>query len=217
MNMTLERKMKAILNHLVALVLLALGGCGVIGGGVRQWQEEVALPDGKTIVVERSHVLGSTLDRELSSMNAPPGAKSYAISIPLPNGGQAKWEAENKDMIPMALSVAGEGVQILASPSDCAAYSRFGRPVPPFLIFRYDNGHWVRATIDQFPSAIAEANLMISTSTQDAVDEIGKGLVTARAVKRLNEGIGRRRIYRQGVIQDIWVGCLHEIEAGRYR
>ena len=212
---TSHRTLSPILRPL--LVRLALGGCGVIGGGVRQWQEEVALPDGKTIIVERSHVLGSTLNRELSSMNAPPGAKSYAISIPLPNGGLAKWEAEDKDMIPLALSVAGDVIHVLASPSDCAAYSRFGRPVPPFLVFRYDSGRWVRATIDEFPSVIAEANLMISTSTQRAADEISKGLVTARAITRLNEGVGRRRIYRQGVIQDIWVGCLHEIETGRYR
>lgn len=210
-------KMKTMWNFLGLLALCILCGCGAIGGGVRQWQEEVALPDGKTIIVERSHVLGSTLNRELSSINAPPGAKSYVITVPLPNGGQAKWGAQDKDMIPLALSVAGDVVKVLASPSDCAAYSRFGRPVPPFLVFRYDSGRWVRATIDEFPSAIAEANLMISTSTQDAVDEIGKGLVTARATKRLNEGIGRRRLYRQGVIQDIWVGCLHEIEAGRYR
>lgn len=217
MNMFLERKMNVTLNPLVALVLFALGGCGVIGGGVRQWQEEVALPDGKTIVVERSHVLGNTLNRELSSINSPPDVKSYVISIPLPNGGQAKWEAEDKDMIPLALSVSGDVVQVLASPSDCAAYSRFGRPVPPFLVFRYGSGRWVKATIDEFPSAITEANLMISTSTQRAVNEINKGLVTERAVKRLNEDVGRRRIYRQGVVQDIWVGCLHEIEAGRYR
>lgn len=209
-------KMKTMWNFLALLALCILGGCGAIGGGVRQWQEEVALPDAKTIIVERSHVLGSTLDRELSSMNAPPGAKSYVISIPLPNGGQAKWTAEDKDMIPLALSVSGNVAQVLASPSDCAAYSRLGRPVPPFLIFRYDSGRWVKATIDEFPSAITEANLMISTDTQRAVDEINKGLVTAGAIKRLNEGIGRRRIYRQGVIQDIWVGCLREIEAGRY-
>lgn len=209
--------MSVMRNSLALLALLALGGCGAIGGGVRQWQEEVALPGGKTIIVERSHVLGSTLDRELSSMNAPPDAKAYVISIPLTNGGQAEWAAEDKDMIPLALSVSGDVVQVLASPSDCAAYSKLGRPVPPFLVFRYDSGRWVKATIDEFPSAITEANLMISTSTQRAVNEINKGLVTARAVKRLNEDVGRRRIPRQGVVQDIWVGCLHEIEAGRYR
>lgn len=198
------------------LALCTLGGCGVIGG-VRQWQEEVALPDGKTIIVERSHVLGSTLNRELSSMNAPPGAKSYGITIPLPNGGQAKWEAEHKDMIPLALSVSGDAVLVLASPFNCPAYARLGRPVPPFFVFRYDSGHWIRVTIDAFPSAITEANLLISTSTQDAVDEIDKGLVTARAIKRRNETMVERRIYRQGVNQYLWAGCLRELEAGWYR
>lgn len=209
--------MKTMWTFLALWALCIFGGCGAIGGGVQQWQEEVALPDGKTIIVERSHVLGSTLNRELSSMNAPPDAKSYAISIPLPNGGQAKWEAEHKDMIPLALSVAGDSLLVLASPFNCSAYARLGRPVPPFFVFRYDSGQWIRTTIDEFPSAITEANLLISTDTQRAVDEIDKGMVTARAVKRLNETMVERRIYRQGVNQYLWAGCLSELEAGWYR
>lgn len=168
------------------------------------------LPDGRELIVERSHTLGNRFDRELSAINAPPGATAYVVTVPLPDGRKVSWESEHKDMIPIAVDVERGVAYIVASPFNCRSYAKLGRPVPPFIVFKHDGTQWVRTTIDEFPEGITEANLMIDTSNSI----IEQDLVTAKVVKRLNEVIVRRHIYRQGVNKYLWGSCLRELEAG---
>ncbi|MBL8491184.1 MAG: hypothetical protein JNM82_10435, partial [Rhodocyclaceae bacterium] len=178
------------------------------------WKEQVILPDGREIIVERSHTLGNRFDRELSAINAPPGATAYVVTVPMPDGRKVSWEAEHKDMIPIAVTVAGGTAYLVASPFNCRSYARLGKPVPPFIVFKYEDTQWMRSTIDNLPQEIIEANLLIATDNLRAVNEIDKGIVKAKTVKRLNEVIVRRHIYRQGVDGYLWGACLRELEAG---
>lgn len=205
--------MKNKLTTLFSLFLLtACAGSGV--GGSRSWKEQVVLPDGREIIVERSHTLGNRFDRELSAINAPPGATAYVVTVPLPDGRKVSWEAEHKDMIPIAVTVEQGTAYLVATPFNCRSYARLGRPVPPFMVFKYEGTQWTRSTIDNLPQEIVEANLLIATDSLRAVNEIDRGLVSAKAIKRLNEAIVRRHIYRQGVDNYLWGGCLRELEAG---
>lgn len=200
---------------LISALLVGLAGCaGVVGGGSRSWKEQVILPDGKELIVERSHTLGNPFDRELSAINSPPGATAYVVTVPLPDGRKVSWEAEHKEMIPIAVAVVQGTALVVASPFNCRSYARLGRPVPPFIVFKHGGAKWMRTTIDDFPSEIGEANLLIATDSQRAVNEIDKGMVTAKTVKRLNEVMVERRIYRQGVENYLWGGCLRELNAG---
>lgn len=197
------------------LSALLLSACASIGaGGSRSWREQVILPDGRELIVERSHTLGNRFDRELSAINAPPGATAYVVTVPLPDGRKVSWEAEHKDMIPIAVAVERGMAYVLASPFNCRSYAKLGRPVPPFIVFKHDGAKWTRTTIDEFPEVITEANLLIGTASQQAANEFDKGVVTAKTVKRLNEAIVRRHIYHQGVDKYLWGGCLRELEAG---
>ncbi len=201
------------INALLLSVFL-LSACATIGGGSRSWTEQVVLPNGRELIIERSHTLGNRFDRELSAINSPPGAIAYVVTVPLPDGRKVSWEAEHKEMIPIAVAVTQETAFVVASPFNCRSYARLGRPVPPFIVFKHLGAQWTRTTIDELPQELVEANLLIATDGQRAVNEIEKGLVTAKAIKQLNEAIVRRRIYRQGVDNYLWGGCLRELEAG---
>ncbi|MCX7155041.1 MAG: hypothetical protein NTW45_01185 [Rhodocyclales bacterium] len=205
--------MKTTLTTLLSVLLLS--ACAGIGaGGSRSWKEQIILPDGRELIVERAHTLGNRFDRELSAINAPPGATAYIVTVPLPDGRKVSWEAEHKDMIPIAVAVERGMAYVLASPFNCRSYAKLGRPVPPFIVFKHDGAQWTRTTITEFPEGITEANLLIATTDQRAINEVERGLVTAKTVARLNEGIVRRHIYPQGVDKYLWGGCLRELEAG---
>lgn len=194
-------------NLTTLLLLLLLSACAGTGvGGSRSWKEQVILPDGREIIVERSHTLGNRFDRELSAINAPPGATAYVVTVPMPDGRKVSWEAEHKDMIPIAVIVASDFAYVLAAPS-CATFLKMGSPQPPFILFKHKGGQWTRATIDEFPEAVTEANILIATDGQRVINELDKGLVTAKTVRRMNEGNAMRHIYRRGVDSYLWAAC----------
>jgi hypothetical protein len=195
------------------LSTVLLAGCA---GGIRHWQEQVILPDGRELIVERSHTLGNRFDREIAAYNAGPSATAYTVTVPLPDGGKAVWQAEHKDMIPIAVAIEDKTAFVLATPFNCRAYAKYGRPIPPFFVFKSLNGQWQRTGIEEFPKTIGEANLMIDTSGQRSANEIEKGLVSAKVIKYENEINPRRRIYHEGVNQYLWGQCLRELAAGRY-
>ncbi|MDZ4255791.1 MAG: hypothetical protein U1A72_24765 [Sulfuritalea sp.] len=197
--------MRTTLTTLLSVLLLS-ACAGVGAGGSRSWKEQVILPDGRELIVERSHTLGNRFDRELSAINAPPGATAYVVTVPLPDGRKVSWEAEHKDMIPIAVTVASGSAYVLASPS-CFTFQKLGFPEPPFILFKHEEKQWTRTTIAEFPDVITEANLLIATDSQRAANEFDKGVVTAKAVKRLNEGNVMRHIYRQGIDKYLWAAC----------
>ncbi len=193
-------------------ILITLAGCSAIGvGGGQSWKEQVALPDGRDLIVERSHILRNRFDREIAAFNSRPGAESYAVTVPFRGGHTAPWTAEHKDMIPLAVAADESAAYLVASPFNCRSYSALGRPVPPFAIFKYERDSWRRVEIVQLPTGISEANLLIDTS--DSV--VDSGFVTARTIRRLNEIIVRRHIYREGVDNYLWGACLRDLAEGR--
>lgn len=131
---------------LLALAL-ALTGCA---GGSRYWKEEVVLPDGRTLIVERAHRLGSPFDGELSDLNKPPLAIGFTIDIPLPQGGKARWIGD-RSLLPLAVGLKDGTAYLVASPRTCPDYDRWGRPVPPYVFFKYEHGAWQRIPVSEFP------------------------------------------------------------------
>lgn len=191
----------------IAVLVGGLTGCaGVVDGGSRSWKEQVILPDGRELIVERSHTLGNPFDRELSAINSPPGATAYVVTVPLPDGRKVSWEGEHKEMIPIAVAIGSGATYLLAIPS-CSTFQKMGSPEPPFMVFKHDGKQWARSTIGEFPEGISEANLLIATDGMRAVNELEKGVVSAKVVRRLNEGNAMKQIYRQGIDKYLWAAC----------
>jgi len=192
---------------------VALAGCA---GGGRYWKEEVALADGRVLVVERTHTLGSQFDGEISDINKPPPAVGFTIDIPLPQGGKARWEGD-RSLFPLAIGLKDGVAYLAASPRTCPDYDRWGRPVPPYVFFQFERGVWQRVPVTEFPDDIRAANLMIGTDSLQSVREIERGLVTTETIRRRNMDTSHvlRNLYRKGT--QGWGDCIRELDAGWYR
>jgi len=104
------------------------------------WQEEVLLHDGQKIVAERTTVRGG---RHEAGQKGDYVAQS--IRFTLPGGSQRiEWEDTrinsigNSSFLPMALDVVKGTPYIVANTMGCLAYNQWGRPNPPYVIFKFE-------------------------------------------------------------------------------
>jgi len=128
------------------------------------WQEEVLLHDGRVLLVERSYNLGGypTLDaRERRLLDE-------TITFTLPESKQkVVWKTEFDDRSPepnslgsLLLDIVGGVPYLATSPAGCIAYNKWGRPNPPYILFKYVNAAWQQIPLKEFPAELVEANLM---------------------------------------------------------
>lgn len=149
-------------------LILTLGvsmsaGAGLFGHS-KGWKEEVQLHDGRVLLIERSFNLGGypTLDaRERRLLDE-------TITFTLPESSQKiVWKTdfdnavpEPNSLSPLLLDIVG-GVPFLAtSPAGCIAYNKWGRPNPPYILFKYVNDAWQQIPLKEFPAELVQANLM---------------------------------------------------------
>ena len=118
------------------VVALALGlpvtGCA----SGPTWKEEVVMFDGSKAVVERQQVLGNPLDRELSDITLGAPVKGNILRVPLSAGKwTSRWEAMGLN--PQAVGLIAGIWYISATPKLCDDYDKWGRPIPPYVFFKY--------------------------------------------------------------------------------
>lgn len=188
-------------SSLAAIFVLALLVQGCAGGG-RYWREEVRLADGQTIVIERQHKLGNPLDREPQNYKFPPPVVGHVLDIPIPGTKEvARWETD-KPLAPLAVGIRHGTAYLAASPGACWLYDQLGRPVPPYVFYRYEKDTWKRIAVDEFPDDIVNSNLLTGTGT-DALNAIESMRVTTEMKDRVNRmappSSHYRTIYRSGV------------------
>jgi hypothetical protein len=140
-------------------------------GHSKGWKEEVQLHDGRVLLIERSYNLGGypTLDaRERRLLDE-------TITFTLPESNQkVVWKTDFNDTVSepnslgsLLLDIVG-GVPYLATgPAGCIAYNKWGRPNPPYILFKYVNDTWQQIPLKEFPAELVQANLMnMPTSSQ---------------------------------------------------
>ena len=158
-----------ILTQLAKLGLLLMVGVSLSAeagllGHTMGWKEEVVLRDGKVVVVDRFFNLGEypTLD----SHNRSPLDETLTFALPGSNK-TISWKTEFRDELPepnslgpLLLDVVGGVPYIATSPAGCISYNKWGRPNPPYILFKYVNDEWKRIPLDEFPAELVQANLM---------------------------------------------------------
>ncbi|PZP50676.1 MAG: hypothetical protein DI596_14980 [Azospira oryzae] len=92
-----------------------------------------------------------------------------------------RWIGD-RSLLPLAVGLKDGVACLAASPRTCPDYDRWGRPVPPYVFFKYQDGVWQRITVDEFPEDIGKANLMIGTDSLQSGREIEQGLVRAETI-----------------------------------
>lgn len=182
----------AWLKQALKFALLLLAGISLhaharlFGFGGDTWKEEVLLHDGQKIIAERytqrggRHEVGQKGDYIAQSLN-----------FTLPGTGQTiEWQDNrsedlgNSSFLPMVLDIAKGTPYLVASPMGCLSYNKWGRPNPPYVVFKYDANAWQRIPLEDLPSEIKTPNLVQSSPDLIAAQQ-DRRLVKAQKIAEI--------------------------------
>ncbi|OQX07311.1 MAG: hypothetical protein BWK76_24975, partial [Desulfobulbaceae bacterium A2] len=177
----------------LCMLLLATGGCmassGLLGIGGDSWQEEVLLHDGRKIVADRHVFRGGR--HEIGQL---PPYKEQSLTFTLPGTRQrVVWEDTfSKELgaanfLPMLLDVYDSAAYLVVKPMGCLSYNKWGRPNPPYVIFRYDGNAWQRILLEELPAEITAPNLILSAPDL-AVSKAGTRIMTSEMIQKIISG-----------------------------
>jgi hypothetical protein len=185
----------AIAKFLFATSLIcALAACAALpANGADSWKEEVLLHDGQKIIVERSQTYKG---RSEPGQPAPIG--EHTIRFSLPGSGKAiNWTSEygadigRTDFNLSALHVKNGTPYVIAEPNLCLSYNKWGRPNPPYVVFRYDGNAWQRVTFEALPAEFTTVNVVKRIRGIDVENLVKARQVNAEQVAALNAGLER--------------------------
>ena len=166
---------------------------GPFGLGGDSWKEEVLLHDGQKIIVERSQTYKG---RSEPGQPAPIGEHTIRFSLP----GSSKtitWTSEygedigRTDFNLSALHVKSNTPYVVAEPNLCLSYNKWGRPNPPYVVFRHDGTVWQRIAFDALPSEFTTVNVVKRIRGIDVENLVKTRQVSAEQVAGLNAGLER--------------------------
>jgi hypothetical protein len=181
------------MKRFIALLMMGVSMsafAGWFGLGGTSWKEEALQQDGSVLIVERWHKRGGR--HELSS--GPP-IKTQGIDFTVPGTDrQVSWRDEYSEelgaanFVPLALHVL-EGVPYLVVDTyGCQSYNKWGRPNPPYVLFKHNGTDWQRIPMADLPGAISTLNLVYGTSNRER-ELKDLGYVPATQIKALNASL----------------------------
>jgi hypothetical protein len=170
------------------MIVASMSACaGLFGLGGDSWKEEVLLHDGSKIIVKRSQGFGGSHE-----IGQTPPIKEQAITFAVPNTNKSiTFESEYGQDIGranfklLALHILNDTPYVITRPNLCLSYNKWGRPNPPYVVFKHDGKEWQRITLKELPLELKEINLLINTKGEREIIK-AQSIVTAEIVKRLN-------------------------------
>lgn len=192
---------------------------GLFGFGGTSWKEEALQNDGSTIIVERlverggRHVIGQE-----------PPIKHQRLSFIMPGTNQiVAWEDKFSDdigsasFLPMLLAISKDSAYLVVNPMGCLSYNKWGRPNPPYVVFKYQNKAWQRIPLQELPSEHKQLNLSFS-SPDKAAKAATNGLLSVAQIKKWNSDDVTLPVYRTivrtpGTYSE--TGCMHLVYDGK--
>lgn len=201
----------------VVIATFSLNACaGLFGLSGDSWQEEVLLHDGSKVVVERQTTRGGRHE-----VGQKPSYTQQTLIFTHPaTGEQIVWEDKatpdlgNSAFLLMALDIYHGTAHLVANPMGCLSYNKWGRPNPPYVVFRYDSKNWVRIPLQELPPETKTPNLIVS-SPDTKVENFGKRFVDAETIKRLNSGF-RQPEYKAILREPVEIEEMSCIKADYY-
>ena len=205
---------------LCVLLPLVLSACAIAqGNGTTTWKEEALLHDGRKVIVERTVERGGR--REVGQQ---PPIKRQSLSFNLPGSQQRiVWEdAFAQDLgsasfLPMLLDVHNATAYLVAQPMGCLSYNKWGRPNPPYVVFRHDGRQWSRAGLQELPAELKAPNLIFS-SPDDEAKNAAQPVVSAENIKALYGGYRQpefKSILRRPIANSGGEGCGEKVSTGK--
>lgn len=179
---------KTTMKKWMATISLAILGGGMSGcADGTSWKEEVLLHDGKKLIVERSVVRKG---RSEPFQRPPIGEESLSFEHPVTHE-RIRWKDKYGDDVGMSnfglmmLEIDQTFAYIVVEPRGCLSYNKWGRPNPPYVVFKSRAGDdWKRIPLQELPARFKTPNLVMA-SPDDEAKKAG-GLITAEMVRRIN-------------------------------
>lgn len=212
--------MKVSKTIFLALSLgIALSACAQIGNSSADtWKEEVLLHDGQKIIVERSQTYKG---RSEPGQPAPIG--EHTIRFNLPGSSETiTWTSEYGEEIGRtefnlsALHVKNSTPYVVAEPNLCLSYNKWGRPNPPYVVFRHDGTAWQRIAFEALPSEFTTVNVVKRIRGIDVENLVKARQISAEQVAALNAGLERpesKAILREPIRYD--PDCIPMVSNGK--
>ena len=207
------------LGLLLMLGVSVSADAGLFGFGGDSWKEEVLLHDGSKIIVERSVELGGRHE-----LGQKPPIKEQSLTFTLPSTQKRLiWEDHYSEDVgssnfnPMLLEIVKGTAYVLVAPAGCLSYNKWGRPNPPYVVFKFQGKEWKRISLQDLPAEIKLPNLVIS-SPDDVAKNAKNGLLSAEMIRQANEGFSQpeyRTILREAVKGGGITSCGHMIPYGK--
>jgi hypothetical protein len=169
---------------------VSMSACASLSGLVgASWKEEVLLHDGSKIFVERS------VERSgRHEIGQKPSFKEQRLTFTIPGTSQeVVWEDHfseevgSSNFLPMLVDIYNGTPYLVASTLGCLSYNKWGRPNPPYIVFKYVSKNWQRVPLTELPGEIKTPNLIFSMP-DIKVEESGKRFMSAEVIKAIIAG-----------------------------
>lgn len=125
------------------------------------WKEEVLLHDGNRVIIQRSQIYGGRHE-----IGQPSPIKEHTVTFALPDSNKTiEWKSEYSEDVGranfnlLALHVMNGAPYIVAVPNLCLSYNKWGRPNPPYVLFKYDSKEWKRIQLAELPFEFKTVNV----------------------------------------------------------
>ena len=178
----------ATLTLIMTLGASADARAGLFGFGGDTWQEEVLLHDGRKIIVRRSQTYGGSRE---PGQSGP--IKEHSVRFTLPGSGQPiTWTSEYSGDIGranfqlLAVHAVNGTPYIVASPNLCLSYNKWGRPNPPYVLFKRDGHEWRRISLQALPVEFKTVNVVLSIQKHQVQELSASGVTFAQTIADVN-------------------------------
>lgn len=213
------RKQLTTLGLILAMGVGMSASAALFGFGGKTWKEEVLLHDGSKIIVTRTVERGGRHE-----IGQQPPYKQQSLSFTMPGTKQeVVWEDKYSEdlgstsFLPMLLDIQNGIAYLIVSPMGCLSYNKWGRPNPPYVIFKEEGKEWKRITMEELPAEIKTPNLIFS-DPDNVVKKIGKDLIPAATIQQIVSNYRQpeyKAILRQAVKSGGITSCEHMIPYGK--
>ena len=195
-----------------------MNAAGFLGiGNTASWKEEVLLHDGSKIIAERWQKHGGRHEPGIA-----PDISDQSISFTIPGiNKNVKWKDEasaelggRANFLLIALHIFNDTPYIITEPRLCLSYNKWGRPNPPYVIFKYENKDWKRIEITDLPMEFKNMNLVIETQGYNEEKLVNQGIASAEMVKKLNSSLKQEQYKTIARTPLKGVGCMELVPDG---
>lgn len=182
------------MNHtktFLKYILIMLSTMAFTACSGETWKEEALQADGSVIIVER------TVDRGgRHEIGQEPPIKLQTLRFKLPGGGGTlEWKTDvSKDLgyadfQPLTVHVLSNTAYIVTKPVGCLSYNKWGRPNPPYVIFKSNGTAWQQITVSELPIEVKAPNIIFSSPDTNAKKTQGMGTIKVEGVNQVNSSL----------------------------